>query len=318
MTLIKSSFISFILLLLTACGGGGGSSSPSSKAPVPKTLSLSNDNAPSHLLEDETTTFTISLSGIEGKLIPTVTSDSLPTGSTLSAEANGSQVTVTAILEDVAYHEAPVEITVSIKDERTTADQTVTWKKTLLLDNTTGTAAYNKSVAMKDAAVEFVNLTPEFNLLERISMLAELTNNQGKTTSFESLVAELDQIINNEQYKEALDAAIVVLGENEVKYLAGEVADSTLEYINTDLMEVIDSYAQGAYNVIIQATNHTMGVMPAYEYNTPYLSDDGKTFSSFIGNEMLGEFIDGIWVFSDEYKYLEAIVYSELNTCNAE
>jgi len=161
-------------------------------------------------------------------------------------------------------------------------------------------------------------LPVERDLVQRLSQLASLVNAKHSTTNHASLQARFNSVTSNKDSIAKLNTALLDLEYLTSGYINGEVSEIGLSRTTNTLIPAIEAYAEGAYEVINDAAFATIGTVSTIPYKGVYISDDGTVLSQFIGNESLGEFHQGTWVFNEQYAYLEAIVFPQSQPCNAE
>lgn len=319
MAVVKSLSILIPIILLSACGGGSSSESKSGSSganKTPATLTISSNSIPSNLLELETSTMTFNLSGIEGSLDVSVEHDGLPDGSNIDSKVDGSIVTVNIQVADMLKHNAIANFTVTIEDQRASSNQTVNWQGSIEAVNISGNKAYDHFLAQREAALTYVKLEQEQRLLERISKLAAFVNNNTPHNLSSLLLEQLTEQANNEEYTRKLDDALENLDKLTSNYLSGEIDETQMTLIQEPLDNALFNYARAAYEVIQQATNYSEGTVPSYDFSGAVYSSLNDSYSSFLGSPSLGGYVDGHWVFFDEYAYIEPIINPALEICN--
>jgi len=319
MTVVKSLFILVSLLTLAACGGGGGSSnSNEGKTPAPATLTLVSTPASAMLTEHETVALTFTLQGIEGTLSASVEYDYLPENSSIETTINDSTITVNIDVGNELMHNSVSNFTVTIEDERTSANQTVSWSEQIIIENTSGDGTYTRYIDQKGAAEAYALLLPEQKFIGRLVKLSALTNPDSNDSSRNSLFSRINAVSNNTERADELTVALEALDNFTAKYIAGEVDENEMINIQGPLDIALTNYSYDAHIVIQDAIKATEEEVAGYDYQGAVYSDISQTFSSFIGNTSLGAYEDGNWLFKDEYAFLEPVAYPELETCNAE
>ncbi len=323
MAFSKSFTLLTLSLILSACGGGGGSSTPSKNTDAgtvvtPATLTLESSQMPEFLVENDSGEFTFTLQGIEGTLSPTVEYDYLPEGSSVEASVNGSEVVITLFLADEKMSNSFSNIIVSIEDQRTTANQMVAWEGTLLIKNISGDAEYERLTSIERAAQNYVQLSEERLLVERLGKLATIVSPSFMHVHQSELVQRIDEIVSDEEYQLLFGDAMKLLKSLTSQYINGEVEETELNQIFPLLDAAIDLYGSAAYAVIQDVIKASAGEVDEYEYQGAILNSIASKYSSFIGNSSLGEYVNDNWVFNSRHIYLEPIANPELTNCSAE
>ncbi|NQZ87086.1 MAG: hypothetical protein HRT54_05840 [Colwellia sp.] len=285
---------------------------------IPAELVITPTNTPSVLTEGTSSSFTFELTGVDGELSYNVEHDYLPQGSTVDVVITDTSLVVTINVAEEIYHNKTSTINIQLEDIRATQNQTVSWDMVLPIDNISGTADYEKYIKIMDALQRYVTLPVERNLVERLSQLASLINAEHSTANHASLQAHINSVTSNQARVGKFDIALLDLESLTSGYINGEVSEIGLTQTMDSLVPAVEVYAEGAYEVINDAVLATIGTVNAIPYNGVYISDDGAVISQFIGNQALGEFQQGAWVFGAKYAYLEAVVFPQSQPCNAE
>jgi len=285
---------------------------------IPAELVITPTNMPSILTEGISSSFTFELTGVEGALSYSVDYDYLPEGSIVDLVNTDTSLVVTFNVTEETYHNKTSTIMIQLEDDRATQNKTASWELVIPVDNISGTADYEKYMKITDALKQFVALPVERDLVQRLSQLASLVNAEHSTTNHASLQARFNSVTSNKDSIAKLNTALLDLEYLTSGYINGEVSEIGLSRTTNTLIPAIEAYAEGAYEVINDAAFATIGTVSTIPYKGVYISDDGTVLSQFIGNESLGEFHQGTWVFNEQYAYLEAIVFPQSQPCNAE
>jgi hypothetical protein len=103
----------------------------------------------------------------------------------------------------------------------------------------------------------------------------------------------------------------------EVVVSWGEGDGQDVDWINNYKTAITDqfayaeaNYAKTTYTAINEMADLTDGLLPTFVYESTINEYDttNNLYSRFAGNATYGEYVDGVFVFSEEYKFLEAIV----------
>ncbi|RHW76471.1 hypothetical protein [Colwellia sp. RSH04] len=325
MTVIKSSILLITLLTLSACGGGGDSSNPSNDSgnsgnntPLPATLQLASEQIPISFQELEYAELTFNLQGVEGTLDVTVEHDYLPEGALIETLINDSMVTLKVFIGNEEMHNQVSTVKVTIEDHRSTTNQSVIWEGAIPILNVSGDAEYERLNAIGQAAQAYAELSEEQKLVERLAQLAQLVDASTPINQQLELINRIKQVISNDEYSALLGEANSMLDKHSQQYLNGEISETKLSEVTQSFDTAIAEYSHAAHLVIQEAIAATNGEVTEYEYQGAHLTKSNLKFSSFIGNQSLGEYQDDKWVFNSKYILLEPIATPELETCNAE
>ncbi|MBZ2191712.1 hypothetical protein JFJ09_05725 [Pseudoalteromonas arctica] len=229
-----------------------------------------------------------------------------------------TQLTSTTGVIDVTVGElirdSSTSFTINFDDTTNIINSTIS----INLINTSAIAILKKS----ESAVRNVNalllMTPEKKLINRISELAKIVNNENYT-NFSSSFSSTEAAYLEEQTKERLLNIAATLDEANKRYFAQQGSENDFP----DTLVSFEQNLSALTSIKVENINHqieqTGGLVSeiktgAYEYSEEY-----DTFSLFIGNEELGSYNDdGTWVFKNEFKLLTSVVIPNIETCEAQ
>jgi hypothetical protein len=325
MTILKSSILLITLLTLSACGGGGDSSRPSNDSgnsgkntPLPATLQITSEQIPSSFQELESEELTFNLQGVEGTLEVAVEYDYLPQASSIETLISDSVVTLKVSIATEEMHNRISNVKVTIEDQRSTTNQSVIWEGAIPIVNVSGDAEYERLNAVGQAAQAYADLSEERKLVDRLTQLAQLVDAPIHGNQQIELINRIKQVTSNDEYSALLGEANSMLNKYSQQYLNGEMSETKLSEVTQSFEIAVEEYSHAAHLVIQEAIAATNGEVTQYEYQGTHLTRNNLKFSSFIGNQSLGEYQDNKWVFNSEYIFLEPIATPELEICNAE
>jgi hypothetical protein len=318
------SFNKIILVLLTlniiACGGGGTSNATSKSTPPPPPpppspdFLVTVDDSAISLAENEVISIPVSFTGAQGEVSFDGTIQTNYNSSVLvSADINSETGVVTLQNQNMMYDsEGTVRLLFTDGDGRT---QTV--EVTLNLVNTSGNELVERYRGVTDHLGNFIDMKEELALISKLSQLALMTNSDFDSTEQASIKATIKQNTDENVAQTLLlhkDIAIQAISF----YRQGNVSEENMWNDFDELMALADQYAFSSAKAIHQVVASTNGLVPDISLVNVSVDETSMSLSQFAGNESLGRYVDGKWVFKEKYAFLKAIVYPANQPCIAE
>jgi len=330
--ILKALILTVASLSLVACGGGGDEKTPTPTTPVtPPTGGGDDDDTggDTGTIKDFKVNIVVDVNTVgEGELLsfPVTLTDANADITTTINKATPND-TYSVVFTQLTSTTGVIDVTVDelIRDSSTSFtiyfdDTTKSVNSTISINliNTSAIAILKES----ESAVRNVNalllMTPETKLINRISELAKIVDNENYT-SFSSSFSFAEEAYLEEQTKERLLNLAETLDEANKRYSSQQGSEN-------DFPDTLISFKQNLSaltSIKIENINHqveqTKGLISEVKTGGYEYSEEYDTFSLFIGNEELGSYNDnGTWVFKNEFKLLTSVVIPDIETCEAQ
>ncbi|PLT26442.1 hypothetical protein CXF89_05280 [Pseudoalteromonas sp. MelDa3] len=335
--ILKALILTVASLSLVACGGGGDEKTPTPTTPVtPPTGGGDDDDTGGDtggdtgtikdfkvnivvdvntVGEGESLSFPVTLTDANADIVTATINKAIP-DNTYSVVF--TQLTSTTGVIDVTVGELIRDSSTSFKiyfdDTKNVINSTIS----INLINTSAIAILKKS----ESAVRNVNalllMTPETKLINRISELAQIVDNENYT-NFSSSFSSTEAAYLEEQTKERLLNIAATLDEANKRYFAQQGSENDFP----DTLVSFEQNLSALTSIKVENINHqieqTGGLVSEIKTGGYEYSEEYDTFSLFIGNEELGSYNDdGTWVFKNEFKLLTSVVIPNIETCEAQ
>ncbi len=307
----KFLLIVSLVLALSACGGGKDKKDPvPPKEPTEPTLSITSSEASASLDEGDSFTFSLTQNNDEDVSF-TLSSNGIDVSDylTYAIETQGKVHTVVMTIKELST-QAELKLDIKGKGNKTTAQSVY---MDLTLNNESAHQKLFLINELQSLAENTMKAPEEKELISRLGKLAVMT---GRLTSKEldGVKYSFSDLTTDEHIKTSRD-----LFASEVK------ASLTIYDDESDIDEALRlvklNYSNyfTPINKLIILLQDSLGsdLLPVKALGSIYYSqqqDSGKV-SQFVGNELLGGFTAGEWVFAETYGYLKDITFPENTTC---
>lgn len=305
---IFTTLIAISTLSLTACGGGG-ESTPKAPPIPPAPLDIKISSSDLSIDESTSTQITLSYTNADGAVSLTVDdfiSDFTSDQYTVTTDNTGKKITIE--MGDI-YVNGDLSFTVTGKDNSKSDSVNVT----LSVINTSVVATLDKLTTLTTSFNSLSGVTEERNILSRLNDLSVLLGVITQSTA-SARIDSIDSLLDETAYL-ALSSAL-----EQQDYAALYQAGTDEQTLNEVLASVelnLSLYSAQLYSLLIDA-QQVLGeeIIPTFPDNGFYFDVENKTVSRFWMNPLIGQVIDGTYSFSDEYVYLEAVLFPESQLCN--
>lgn len=285
----KFALISISSILLAACGGGGGS------APAPIAFSVSVTSKPTVLAENHTGTVNVSIANA----INTVTSELTVLSGDAITVSKTSNNAFTLQPKDIDRN-STVKLQLSVKDGTdTTRQYTTTFE--VSVENTSFAAELAEITVVEAQQGRLIALDEEKRFLASLRDVATVLGEDTAQIS-SSIGAAEDVSVGLAQSFEAL--ALDLAG-----YLAGNIGEGALRgrYVALrDQLKVHASPYTAELNAFLMVLAND-GKSPV-QLTDLVINTELETVSLVVGNNELGSVANGVWVYSLDFAYLDALV----------
>jgi hypothetical protein len=308
-SLNKIALIGLTSFFLTACGGGGGDSEPDKKPvtppPVETTFSLNKTVESASINEFGTHAFSLTASDVSGTLTATHTYSGQ---GDLLVTSSGNTVNVT-----FSYPELMQDVTdkfnIDISDSKTTKTVAVTLagKNTSIEDKFSLISTYANLLTNRLLFTDIENLHQFYNSAAKLIGKISAFDADENTSSLQSIIATAYSALDaNEDFSVAQIDAI------KSKYDLKEVTEKEVD----DLIAILQIVMQTKANNILESVNLVADhsdKLPAVDAGPLEMVVTG--LSQFVGNDAMGSYVNGQWVFNDKYALVGKILSAN---CSAE
>ncbi|MEG3765022.1 hypothetical protein [Alteromonas sp. 14N.309.X.WAT.G.H12] len=255
-------------------------------------------------LENPTGTFSVTLE-------PTLIGGASTASYSASTDESAETVTLSLQAEDESVKLGRILMSVTIEDE---AGTTVTFDEDILATNPSGEEKIANVQAYIDGLDSFLSFTEEDELVDRLRLLSLMMNSgvAANDEYYDSVSSLADSTLSS-ALESSLDEATSLISSYEDM----ESDELDLDAFIATQQEVLDEYAEPVAEQVNTLTSNIDG-LSGLTVSEVYIDQNMGTVSMFVGNSLLGSFVDGEWQYDDDYAFMNDISFPYTASCSAE
>lgn len=289
----------FLMLILTACGGGGGGNNSGGSSSNPGVISQFSMSASKTTLTISETNGDSSSITIDGSNVDLSVQVDDPT---VVATMNGNMLTISPAQNTKKQ-------TVNIKVTGSSEGITKTLSFIVKVVNSVANKAVEKANWIDLSKDRLVGFEQEKTLFEELSDLSFKAGLLAKKDN-EALKAKFSVAVNNENA--AMLQAITAVKAASDDYRKELIGATEFQAIYSEEVNKLDESIARVLSIVNEQAT-TTGIIPIIKPVKIADMDVVNAYSQFTGNPNVGSYVEGNWMYNEQYRSIDAIFSPE--TC---